>query len=229
MNQNFTIKTWAEDDRPREKLMLKGRKSLSDAELLAILIGSGTREKSAVELSQELLNEAGNNLKEFSRKTLNELCRFKGIGQAKALTIMAALELGRRRKETYSSKKEKATSSKIVFNYIVPLFEDLNIEEFHVILLNRANEIMKSVKISQGGIASTVVDGRLVFKAALDSIACGIILCHNHPSGQLVPSPQDIKLTTDLFNFGKMIDLPIVDHLIFTDNGYFSFADNGML
>lgn len=229
MNTSFTIKTWAEDDRPREKFMLKGQKSLSDAELLAILIGSGTKEKSAVELSQELLSHSGNNLKEFSRKTMGELCKFKGIGAAKALTIMAALELGRRRKSTYSPRKEKATSSKIIYEYAQPLFEDLNFEEFHILLVNRANEITKSIKISQGGIASTVVDGRLVFKAALDAMASGIILCHNHPSGQLLPSPQDMRLTKDLFCFGKMIDLPILDHLIFTDNGYFSFADHGML
>lgn len=229
MNNNFTIKTWAEDDRPREKLMLKGRKSLSDAELLAILIGSGTKEKSAVDLSQELLNESNNNLKEFSKKSINELCKIKGIGIAKALTIMAALELGRRRKDSTDTQKKKVNSSMVIFNYMKPVFDDLHIEEFHIVLLNRANEILKSVMISQGGIASTVVDGRLIFKAALDSSSCGIILCHNHPSGQLYASPQDIKLTKDLLSFGKLIDLPILDHVIFTDNGYFSFADNGIL
>lgn len=229
MNTSFTIKAWAEDDRPREKLMAKGRKSLSDAELLAILIGSGTKEKSAVDLSQELLNECQNNLKEFSRKTIGDLCKFKGIGEAKAITILAALELGRRRKGSNYSSKEKVTSSRVIYNYVKPLFEDLHFEEFHILLLNRANEINKAVKISQGGFASTVVDGKLVFKAALDHSACSIILCHNHPSGQIAPSPQDIKLTKDLVDFGRFIDLPVMDHVIFTDNGYFSFADNGML
>lgn len=229
MNTNLTIKTWAEDDRPREKFILKGRKALSDAELLAILISSGTKEKSAVDLSQELLEGSENNLKEFSRKTLSELCKYKGIGKAKALVIMAALELGRRRKDSPAQKKEKVTSSKVVYNYVKPIFEDLQIEEFHILLLNRACEIVKSVLISQGGIAATIVDGRVVFRAAIESSACGIILCHNHPSGQLSASPQDIKLTNDLSNFGRMIDLPVLDHLIYTDNGYFSFADNGML
>jgi len=229
MYSSFTIKTWAEDDRPREKLVLKGRKTLSDAELIAILIGSGHREKSAVDLSQELLDVAGNNLKDFSKLTIADLCKFKGIGTAKAVTILAALELGRRRKDSNSSKKTKVSSSKIVYEYVKPIFEDLHIEEFHVLLLNRANEILRSIQISQGGVAGTVVDARVIFKAGIDAMASSIILVHNHPSGQMVPSPEDIKLTRELISFGKMIDLPILDHLIYTDNGYFSFADKGML
>ena len=229
MNNRFTIKTWAEDDRPREKLILKGRKALSDAELIAILIGSGSSDKSAVELSQELLESAGNNLKEFSRKTVADLCKYKGVGPAKAITILAALELGRRRKDSNNSKKIKANSSKIVYEYIKPIFEDLHVEEFHILLLNRANDIMRSIQISQGGIAGTVVDGRIIFKAAIDAMASSIILVHNHPSGQLAASPQDVKLTRDLMSFGKMIDLPIIEHMIYTDNGYFSFADMGMI
>lgn len=229
MNKNIPIKDWAEDDRPREKLVQKGRKALSDAELLAILIGSGSKEKSAVQLSKDLLCYSRNNLSEFSKRSISDLCKFKGIGEAKAITIIAALELGRRRKVSKVHKKPKVTSSKVVFDYIKPLFEDLQVEEFHILLLNKACEIIKSNLISQGGLASTVVDGRVVFRAALESSACSVILCHNHPSGQLTASPQDIKLTKDLSNFGRMIDLPVLDHVIYTDNGYFSFADNGML
>lgn len=223
------MKLWAEDDRPREKLAIKGRKALSDAELLAILIRSGTKEKSALEISKELLENAGNNLHEFSKRNLNELCKYKGIGPAKATTILAALELGRRRKNTDPATKVKVTSSKVVFEYIKPIFADLIVEEFHLLLLNRASEIIKTVAISQGGITGTVVDGRIIFKNALEAGACYIILCHNHPSGQLKPSIQDIKLTKNLVEFGKLIDLTIIDHLIYTDNGYFSFSDERMV
>ncbi|MDD2982821.1 MAG: DNA repair protein RadC [Crocinitomicaceae bacterium] len=227
MNQNFTIKAWAEDDRPREKLVLKGRRSLSDAELIAILIGSGSRNQTAVELAQELLDGAQNSLQEFSKKTVADLCKYKGIGDAKAITIIAAMELGRRRKESEPLKRIKVSSSKVVYDYLKPIFEDLIIEEFHIILLTHGLEIIKSVPISIGGTTGTVADGKVIFKSALDAGASNIILCHNHPSGTRKPSQQDIQLTKNLVNFGKMIGLTVIDHLIYTDNGYFSFSDEG--
>ena len=227
MNQNFTIKAWAEDDRPREKLLLKGRRSLSDAELIASLIGSGSRNQTAVELAQELLDGAHNSLQEFSKKTVVDLCKYKGIGDAKAISIIAAMELGRRRKESEPMKRIKVNSSKVVYGYLKPIFEDLIIEEFHIILLTHGLEIIKSVPISIGGTTGTVADGKVIFKSALEAGASNIILCHNHPSGTKKPSPQDIQLTKNFVNFGKMIGLTVVDHLIYTDNGYFSFSDEG--
>lgn len=229
MTNQITIKTWAEDDRPREKLLSKGRKALSNAELIAILIGTGTRQKSAVQLSRELLEGAHNNLHELSKLTIADLCKYKGIGEAKAITILASMELGRRKKATQRTKKAKFSASADTYEYLRPMLEDLQVEEFHVLLLNRANELIKSVQISQGGVSGTTVDARLIFKAAIDVLASSLILVHNHPSGQLRPSPQDIQLTKQLVQFGRMIELPILDHLIFADNGYFSFADKGML
>ena len=224
---NQSIKSWAEDDRPREKLMMKGRTALSDAELLAILIGSGTKSKSAVELSQEMLEHCEFNLQEFSRLNLSELCRFKGIGEAKAITILAALELGRRRKEHKELGKIKLITSKATYEYVSTIFQDLVVEEFHIILLTRANEVIKTIKISQGGLSATVVDGKIIFKAAIDHLASTMILCHNHPSGANYPSHHDKGLTKKLVEFGKMVDLPILDHVIYTEKGYYSFADQG--
>lgn len=226
---NRTIKTWAEDDRPREKLILKGRNSLSDAELLAILIGSGTREKSAVELAKEMLDFSANNLQLFSKLTLTDLCKFKGIGEAKAITILAALELGRRRKVADKKERVQIQTSAQLYELLHTIYEDLNHEEFHIILMNRANEIIRIQKISQGGTASTIVDAKLVFKTAIDFGASTIILSHNHPSGLLVPSEKDLKVTRELVEFGKILDLLIIDHIIYTDNGYFSFSDQGVL
>jgi len=229
MKQNLTIKSWAEDDRPREKMILKGRHSLSDAELLAIILGSGSRSQSAVELAQEMLLSVENNLDNFCKKTLKDLMKFKGVGEAKAISIMATIELGRRRKDVEQVKKIKVRNAQIVFDYMSSYFKDLVHEEFYIVLLNRANEIIHKEQISKGGISGTVVDGKIIFKIAIDHSASALILCHNHPSGQLFPSPQDEKITTELIGFGKMIDLPVLDHLIFTDNGYFSFADNGLM
>lgn len=226
---NRTIKTWAEDDRPREKLIFKGRNSLSDAELLAILIGSGTREKSAVELAKEMLDFSENNLQLFSKLTLTDLCKFKGIGEAKAITILAALELGRRRKVADKKKRFQVKTSAQMYELLHSIYEDLRHEEFHIILMNRANEIIRIQKISQGGTASTIVDAKLVFKTAIDFGASTIILSHNHPSGLLVPSEKDLKITRELVQFGKILDLLIIDHIIYTDNGYFSFSDQGVL
>lgn len=229
MNQSLTIKSWAEDDRPREKMLLKGKQSLSDAELLAILLGSGTQKKSAVELAQEILSCSFNNLNVFSKCSYKDLVKFKGIGEAKAITILAALELGRRRKEIEVPKKMKIARSNDIYIYLSEKFYELKHEEFYIILLNRANEIIHKEQISKGGLSGTIADGKIIFKIALDYLASSIILCHNHPSGQIKPSKEDLLLTSKLIDFGKMIELPILDHIIFTDNGYFSFADEGLM
>jgi DNA repair protein RadC len=224
-----SIKHWAEDDRPREKLILKGRSVLSDAELLAIILGSGSRDLSALELAKQLLHDSGNDLSRFSKLNLNDLCKHKGIGEAKAVGIIAALELGRRRRESEKLKAVKITSSQMVYAHIRSYLLDLQHEEFYAIMLNRANEIIKTEQISIGGMSGTVADGKVIFKRALENNAHGIILVHNHPSGQLIPSDNDKMLTRKMVEFGKYIDLPVLDHLIFTDNGYFSFADEGKL
>ena len=224
-----TIKMWAEDDRPREKMLLKGHKALSDSELIAILIGSGTRQKSAVELAQELLEKANNNLSDFARKSIKELQQIKGIGAAKAITIAAALELGRRRKEVVELKKTKILGAKMVYDLLQPYFQDELVELFYIVLLNRNNLVLEVMCISQGGMASTVVDGKIVFKRAIEANAQALILAHNHPSGNTSPSEADKRLTKKLVEFGNMIDLPVLDHVIYTDNGFYSFADNGMM
>lgn len=229
MMENRSIKCWAEDDRPREKLILKGKNALSDAELLAIILGSGTRKKSAVELAKDLLIGSKNNLQSFSKLSLHDLKKFDGIGEAKAVGILAALELGRRRKESENNKKIKIISSKQIYDHMSSYLSDLQHEEFYAVFLNRANEIVKTKQISIGGLSGTVADGKVIFKAALEEGAHGIILIHNHPSGQLKPSDADKALTKKMVEFGRYIDLPILDHLIFTDNGYFSFADQGIL
>lgn len=229
MEEHISIKQWAEDDRPREKMRLKGRKSMSDAELLAIILGSGYRNTSALELAKQLLDKSSNNLMEFSKKTLADLCKFKGVGEAKAISIIAALELGRRRKEVEPLERSRIRSSKQAYEILRPYFEDLTLEEFYVIYLNRANEVLGIEQLSMGGMAGTVVDGKVLFKKAFDYMASGLILAHNHPSGTLSPSQQDKDLTKKLSQFGKMIDLPILDHLIYTDFGYFSFADENIL
>lgn len=226
---SFSIKSWAEEDRPREKLMQKGRAALSDAELLAILLGSGTAKLSAVDVAKLVLKVAGNDLNALARFSLKELMRQKGIGEAKAITIMAALELGRRRKEADAAARTTITSSRDIYYLIRPHLQDLPHEEFWVILLNRANVVMRSVSISRGGVAGTVADPKLIFKEALEQLASSIILVHNHPSGNRNPSAADIGLTRKLKEGGLLLDLPVLDHLIYTDHGYFSFADEGLL
>jgi len=223
------IKFWAEDDRPREKLLLKGKIALSDAELLAIIIGSGTRNKSAVELAKEILSTYGNNLVDFSRAQIADLLKFNGIGEAKAINIIAALELGRRRQGSDLGQRVKVIGSNVVYQHLKPYLSDLNHEEFYVIMLNNANEIINTKQVSKGGMTSTIVDGKIIFNMALTHNASAIIVSHNHPSGSLNPSEADIRLTKALREFGKYIDLPLLDHLIFTDNGYFSFADSGQM
>ncbi len=229
MKTNLTIKSWAEDDRPREKMLLKGKQVLTDAELIAILIGSGTRSKSAVQLAQEMLHSCKNSLQEFGTWNISDLQRFSGIGQAKAVTLMAAIELGRRRKSSTGELRKKLSSSQQVFDHLNPIFMDLPHEEFHVVFLTRANTIIDTRQISIGGMTGTIADGKIIFKEALAANACGIILAHNHPSGQLKPSEQDKRLTTELTKFGKMIDLYVLDHLIFANNEFYSFADNGLM
>ncbi len=223
------IKSWAEDDRPREKLILKGKTALSDAELLAIIIGSGTRNKSAVELSKEILSSFGNNLSEFSRVQISDLLKFNGIGEAKAINIIAALELGRRRQGSETPSKLKVVGAAMVYQHLKPFLGDLNHEEFYLIMLNHANEIIHTKQVSKGGMSSTIADGKIIFNMALTFQASSIIISHNHPSGNLNPSSQDLQLTKSLHEFGKYIDLPLLDHIIFTDNGYFSFAEQSLL
>ncbi len=226
---NLTIKAWAEEDRPREKLILKGKKSLSDAELLAILLGSGSREETAVGLSQRILKSADNNLNELGKCTVKELTRFKGIGEAKAITIVAALELGRRRQLSDIKERIQVRSSQDAYKAIAPILVDLPHEEFWILLLNRSNRIMCRERISIGGVSGTVVDAKLIYKKALENLASAIILCHNHPSGNLKPSQADIDITRKLKQAGKTLDIDVLDHLIIAEGGFYSFADEGLM
>ncbi len=223
------IKSWAEEDRPREKLLAKGRAALSDAELIAILLGSGTVKLSAVDVAKLMLQGVGHDLNELARQSVKQLCRHPGIGEAKAISVVAALELGRRRKEADAPARTTITCSRDIYNLVRPNLMDLPHEEFWVILLNRANVVMRKVAVSQGGVAGTVADPKMIFKEALEQLASSIILVHNHPSGNRQPSAADIALTKKLRQAGDFLDLPILDHLIYTDRGYYSFADEGIL
>lgn len=227
--QKLGIKLWAEEDRPREKLLLHGRRHLTDAELIAILIGSGNRNETAVDLSKRILAHTQNNLDALGKATVSELSQFKGIGSAKAISIVAALELGRRRKERPVSAVLKITGAKDAFDILSPIMSDLNHEEFWILILNRANFVKGKLMISKGGQSGTVVDSKIIFKIALENNAASIILAHNHPSGNTKPSAEDIKVTKRLVEAGKMMDMPILDHLIITDKLFFSFADEGLL
>ncbi|QCK13922.1 RadC family protein [Mangrovivirga cuniculi] len=228
MNTHLNIRSWAEEDRPREKLLTKGKSTLSDAELLAILIGSGTRSMSAVDLCKQILHHNDNDLNKIARMTVSELMRFKGIGEAKAISIVSALELGRRRKPE-GKNISRITCSTDAYNILSPLMRDLPHEEFWVILLNRQNGVIKSIKTSSGGVSGTVVDPKIVFKMAIDHTASGVILSHNHPSGNLKPSQADLQLTRKIKEAGLLLEVPVLDHLIITNNGYFSMADEGVL
>ncbi|RZK79729.1 MAG: DNA repair protein RadC [Pedobacter sp.] len=227
--QKLGIKNWAEADRPREKLMLHGRRQLTDAELIAILIGSGNRNESAVELSKRILAHYSNDLDALGKTTVAELSKFKGVGQAKAIAIVAGLELGRRRKELAGNDLIKITSSKDAFNILFPIFSDLNHEEFWILILNRANLVINKQLISKGGMAGTIADPKMIFKVALESNAAAIILAHNHPSGNLKPSQEDISLTKKMVASGMMLDLPVLDHIIVANNSYYSFGDEGLI
>lgn len=228
-NNNLPITAWAEADRPREKLLRQGKKSLSDAELLAILLGSGSRSQSAVSLAQSILSDLQQNLHTLGRCNLLELKKFPGIGDAKAITIMAALELGRRLQYADMEKIQQIKCSLDAFQIMAPIVADLKQEEFWIILLNRAAKVLDHVRVSQGGTAGTVVDAKVVFLRALEGEASSIILCHNHPSGTLSPSQPDKDLTKKLVQAGKTIDIMVLDHLIVTEKGYYSFADEGLL
>ena len=227
--KKINISEWALDDRPREKMMMKGIVSLSNAELLAILIGSGNQDETAVDLCQRILQNSENDLNKLGKCTTDELCEFKGIGEAKAISIAAALELGRRRSQSKVMHKKKIASGKDVYEYFHPIINDLPYEELWMLLLNRANKIIDRKKVSQGGVSDTIVDIRLILKPAIVSLASGIILCHNHPSGQSRPSKQDDILTLRLKEASVMLNIKLLDHIIIAEDSYYSYSDEGRL
>ncbi len=224
-NNSFSIKNWAEDDKPREKLMLKGKSVLSDAELIAILIGSGSRNESAVDLSKRILASVDNNLNALGKLTIDQLSNFKGIGEAKAISIISAMELARRRRSEETIELPKITSSKMVFEIMQPIIGELSHEEFWILYLNNANKILHKSQLSKGGITGTIVDVRMVFKTALEQNATYIILVHNHPSGNLTPSMDDISITKKLKLAGQQLNILVQDHVIISENGFYSFRD----
>lgn len=226
---SFSIKNWSQDDQPREKLRDKGKATLSDAELVAILIGSGNTDESAVALSKRILSSVNNNLNELGKLSLMQLIEFKGIGEAKAISIIAAMELGRRRRGEEALKKQKITSSRSVFELMQPVIGELPHEEFWIIYVNNSNKVIRKNQLSKGGITGTLVDVRIVLKNALEVGATGIILVHNHPSGTLKPSEADKQLTKKLKTAGESLDIKVLDHLIITEKAYFSFADENLL
>jgi len=223
------MKDLAEDDRPREKLMYHGRRHLSDAELIAILIGAGNKDENATKLGQRILNKYNDDLYEAGKASVHDLCQFSGIGEVKALTIVAAFELGRRRNKVQNTRHNKILSSNNIFELMHPVFMDLNHEEFWVVILNKANFVKGRFMISKGGVAGTVADPKIIFKIALEQNAANVILLHNHPSGNLQPSAEDITITKKLAAAGSLLDLPVLDHLIITNTGYCSMADEGII
>lgn len=228
-NIAFSIKNWAMGDRPREKLIQKGKLALSDAELIAILIGSGNTKESAVELGKRILSGSNNNLNHLGKLSLKQLTQFKGIGEAKAISIIAAMELGRRRRSEEAIEKIKINSSNSVFELLQPIIGELEHEEFWILYLNNANKIIEQFQISKGGITGTLVDVRITLRKALEVGAVSLILAHNHPSGNLNPSEADKQLTRKLKTAAESLDIKILDHVIVTEKSYFSFADEGLL
>ncbi len=226
---SLKITDWAVEDRPREKLYQKGTSSLSDAELLAILIGSGTRKRSAVDLGRELLSTVNNNLNALGKLTIADLTKINGIGNARAVTIAAALEIGRRRKLAEAPGRPQIKCSKDVFDLLSPVLSDLPHEEFWILFLNRSNKVINRMKLSQGGVSGTVTDVRMVMKRAIEYLASGIVVCHNHPSGNLNPSESDTRITQKIKEAGNIMDIQLLDHLIISEKEYYSFADNGLL
>jgi DNA repair protein RadC len=226
---SFSIKNWSDDDKPREKLVHKGKSALSDAELIAILIGSGSRNESAVELSKRILASVNNNLNELGKLSIKQLMQFKGIGEAKAVSIAAALEIGRRRRGEEAQKITKINSSKNVFELLQPKMGELPHEEFWIVFLNNSNSVLQAGQLSKGGITGTLVDVRLVLKQALELGAVGLILAHNHPSGTLKPSEADKQITKKLKVASEALDIKVLDHVIITQKEYFSFADENIL
>lgn len=227
--KHLNIKSWAEEDRPREKFLMRGKNSLTDAELIAILIGSGNKEESAVELSKRIMTSVNSNLNSLGKLGINDLMEFKGVGEAKAITIAAALELGRRRKVSQAFKNPKISTSGDAFAQIEGDLSDLSHEEFWVLLLNRSNELLGKVNVSKGGVAGTVADAKLIFKPAIEKLATSIILCHNHPSNNLLPSDADIRLTKKLTQAGSTLDISVLDHIIVGNKHYYSFTDEGLM
>jgi DNA repair protein RadC len=225
----LNIKSWAEEDRPREKLLLKGTSSLSDAELIAILIGSGTASLSAVEVGKKVMQSVDNNLDALAKLSVKDLMKAKGIGQAKAIAIIAALELGRRRKETAPEEKPKMTTSADAFQMLKGDLMDLPHEEFWILCLNRAHRLTKKKRVSEGGVSGTMADPKIIFKLALEELASGIVLAHNHPSGNLTPSQSDRDLTKKIKEAGRLLDIQLLDHIIVAGRNYFSFADEGII
>lgn len=226
----LNLKQWALEDRPREKMKQKGAKALTNAELLAILIHTGNTEDSVVALTQKIMASCRNSLSELGKLSVEELCSFKGIGEAKAISILAACELGKRRKEERPSELFQIKTSSDVYDYFYPIMSDLQVEECHVLLVNQSARVLDSIRISQGGISNTTVDLRCVLREAFLHRATAIALCHNHPSGNKNPSPQDDRLTMMIKDACKTVDIPLLDHIIFTDKGgYYSYADNGKL
>jgi len=224
-----SIKSWSVNDRPREKFIQKGSEALSDSELLAILIRSGTPDRSALVLAQEILSLANDNLSLLAKLQLKDLLTVKGVGRTKAITLMTALELGRRRRLSEAVSRSKISSSKDAFDLMKPLLEDLSVEQFWVLYLNNANKVLSKQKISEGGMTATIVDVRLILKLALELNATALVLCHNHPSGTLRPSEADKKLTEKVKSAAKCMDIQLLDHIIVTDQSYFSFADQGCI
>ena len=227
-HNRLSIKQWAEEDRPREKLVLKGRSALTNAELLGILIGSGTKSLTAVDIAKEILLDNQNDLNKIARLSVQDLKKYSGIGEARAINIVSALELGRRRPDQQSDI-QKILSSADAYEVVKADLKDLSHEQFWVILLNRANAVIKKHSISNGGVSGTVADPKIIFKTALEHLASSIILVHNHPSGNLKPSEADKRLTKQLVSAGALLDIAVLDHLIFTDSAYFSFADEQMI
>ena len=226
---SHALTTWAVEERPREKVMANGVQYLSDSELLAILLGSGTKHITSVELARQILKGAGNSLQQLGRQGIGELVRIKGVGPAKAITILAALELGRRRAGLQHSEKTPVKSSETVYRLFHPLMGDLEHEEFWLLMLNRANRVLGRYKVSQGGLSGTVIDTRIILKKALDNLASSIIVCHNHPSGNKQPSDADLKITEKLKKAAEMLEIKLLDHVIIADKSYFSFADEGLI
>jgi DNA repair protein RadC len=228
-NNSMSIKFWAEDDRPREKLLLKGKAALSDAELIAILIGSGSRNETAVALAKKILASIDNNLNKLGKMSVADLQKFKGIGEAKAISIITALELGRRRRLEEAMELPQITGSKTIFDIMQPLIGELHHEEFWIVYLNNSNKVLRKEQLSKGGLTGTLVDVRLVFKKGIELFSTAIILCHNHPSGKLQPSQADKSITSKLKLAGETLDIKVLDHIIITENAYFSFADENIL
>lgn len=228
-DKSLSIKAWAEADRPREKMALRGRKALTDAELIAILLGSGSPRETALALARRILDAAGGNLVQLGRFSPADLKAFRGVGEAKAVVIIAALELGRRRQLAQVSERPQIRGSSDAYAVVAPLMADLPHEEFWILLLNRANRVIGREQISSGGVSGTVVDAKLLFRKAIQGLACSVILCHNHPSGNLRPSQADLDLTAKLLEAGKTLDVVVLDHLITGDNQYYSFADEGKI